>query len=45
MKAKTGETPGAGSYKCDNCGTEVTLGSGDTMPPCPSCNNTSFNKQ
>ena len=39
---KTGEKPGSGSYNCTNCGTEVTLGKYDKMPPCPKCNNTEF---
>lgn len=44
MKATTGEKPGSGTYKCDNCGTEVHLDGDDKMPPCPSCNNTTFTK-
>lgn len=39
---KTGEKPGSGSYNCTNCGTEVSLGKYDKMPPCPKCNNTEF---
>lgn len=39
---KTGEKPGSGSYNCTNCGTEVSLGKNDKMPPCPKCNNTEF---
>ena len=41
----TGQKPGSGSYVCTNCGTEVSLGSGDKMPPCPKCTNTSFKKE
>ncbi|MEG1305032.1 MAG: hypothetical protein RSD19_05555, partial [Oscillospiraceae bacterium] len=44
MSISTGENPGAGTYKCTNCGTEITLGSGDKCPPCPKCNNTTFKK-
>ncbi len=44
MTAKTGQEPGKGTYKCTNCGTEVNLGNGDTMPPCPKCSNTTFDK-
>ena len=45
MRATTGEKPGEGTYKCTNCGTEITLDdSGDKMPPCPKCNNTTFSK-
>ncbi len=40
----TGEKPGAGSYSCTNCGTDVQLGGSDKMPPCPKCNNSSFTK-
>jgi len=41
----TGEKPGKGTYKCTNCGTTVTLDdNSDTLPPCPKCNNTQFNK-
>ena len=40
----TGEKPGKGVYSCTNCGTDVTLDNGDKMPPCPKCNNTSFEK-
>ena len=42
---KTGEKPGRGSYNCTNCGTEVSLGQYDKMPPCPKCNNTEFSCQ
>ncbi|NLW69715.1 MAG: zinc ribbon-containing protein [Eubacteriaceae bacterium] len=43
--AKTGEQPGAGKYKCDNCGQIINLDSDtDRMPPCPNCNNTTFKK-
>lgn len=44
MKATTGEKPGSGEYKCTNCGTEINLNGGDKCPPCPRCNNTTFNK-
>jgi len=41
----TGEKPGIGTYKCTNCGTTVTLNDqSDTLPPCPSCDNTEFVK-
>ncbi len=39
---KTGEKPGSGTYSCTKCHTKVSLGSGDKMPPCPSCSNDSF---
>lgn len=41
---KTGEKPGYGEYSCTYCGTDVSLGTGDKMPPCPKCNNNEFNK-
>ena len=41
----TGEKPGVGTYECTNCGTTVTLDDpDDTLPPCPKCNNTEFEK-
>ncbi|TLS36669.1 zinc ribbon-containing protein [Pseudalkalibacillus caeni] len=37
--------PGKGTYKCKNCGTEVTLDDqGDQLPPCPSCGNKYFDE-
>lgn len=41
----TGEKPGVGTFKCTNCGTIVRLDDpDDTLPPCPKCNNTEFEK-
>jgi len=41
----TGEKPGKGTYKCRKCGSTVTLDDdSDTLPPCPSCNGTEFDK-
>ncbi|MFX0141397.1 MAG: hypothetical protein ACFFDN_47605 [Candidatus Hodarchaeota archaeon] len=41
----TGEKPGVGTYECTNCGTRVTLDDpDDTLPPCPSCDKTDFEK-
>lgn len=41
----TGEKPGKGVYKCSKCGKEINLNeSSDTLPPCPVCNNTKWNK-
>ncbi len=41
----TGEKPGKGTYKCTNCGQIVVLDdSTDTLPPCPKCSGTDFNK-
>ena len=42
---KTGEKPKKGTYKCNNCGTLITLDDDtDTMPPCPKCNGTEFTR-
>ena len=42
---RTGEKPGKGTYKCRKCGTTVTLDDDtDTLPPCPKCNGTEFDK-
>lgn len=40
----TGEKPGKGTYRCLNCGEIIHLDDGDTMPPCPVCNYTEFEK-
>lgn len=41
----TGEKPGVGTYKCRKCGTTVRLDDpDDTLPPCPKCNGTEFDK-
>jgi hypothetical protein len=29
----------AGTYKCTNCGYELSVGSTKNLPPCPSCHN------
>ena len=40
----TGEKPGIGDYECTNCGQIVHLDDNtDTLPPCPRCENTSYN--
>ena len=42
---KTGEKPGKGTYRCTKCSTTVTLDDDDdTLPPCPKCDNTEFDK-
>ncbi len=41
----TGQKPGKGTYKCRNCGRTVTLDDDtDTLPPCPGCAGTEFDK-
>lgn len=42
---KTGEKPGKGLYLCITCGQSVRLDDDtDTMPPCPKCDGTNFEK-
>lgn len=42
---RTGEKPGKGTYKCTKCGEIIRLDDdSDTLPPCPRCNNTYWNK-
>jgi DNA-directed RNA polymerase subunit RPC12/RpoP len=42
----TGEKPGKGTYVCKRCKTIVTLDDdNDTLPPCPRCDNTEFDKK
>lgn len=41
----TGEKPGKGTYKCVACGQIVVLDDNtDTLPPCPSCEKTTYYK-
>ena len=43
---KTGEKPGKGTYQCIHCGQLVRLDDNtDTLPPCPSCNHTTYKKR
>lgn len=45
MAPTTGEKPGVGTYKCNNCGQLVTLDDkDDTLPPCPTCGGTEFSR-
>jgi hypothetical protein len=34
-----GSDVSAGTYKCRNCGYELQVGSTESLPPCPSCQN------
>jgi hypothetical protein len=34
-----GSDVSAGTYKCTNCGNELSVGSTNSLPPCPSCGN------
>jgi len=38
----TGSDVRAGTYKCTNCGYELTVQSVESLPPCPSCGNNSW---
>ncbi|MEW5944516.1 MAG: hypothetical protein AB1710_11830 [Pseudomonadota bacterium] len=39
----TGEKPGEGIYRCDNCGQVVVLDDDiDSLPPCPRCSETEY---
>jgi predicted nucleic acid-binding Zn-ribbon protein len=37
-----GSDVSAGTYKCTQCGYELSVGSVQSLPPCPSCSNGSF---
>jgi len=42
---RTGEKPGKGQYQCTKCGYIIRLDDdSDTLPPCPECDNTTWNK-
>jgi predicted nucleic acid-binding Zn-ribbon protein len=34
-----GSDASAGTYRCTNCGNTIDVGSTQSLPPCPSCNN------
>lgn len=34
-----GSDVSAGTYRCTNCGNEITMGSQKSIPPCPECSN------
>ncbi len=38
----TGSDVSAGTYRCANCGNEITTSSVGSLPPCPSCDNNSW---
>jgi len=41
----TGEKPGRGTYKCLNCGQLIHLDQdSDTLPPCPNCDKTNWQR-
>ena len=42
---RTGEKPGKGTYVCTICGKVIVLNDdSDTLPPCPQCHATSWEK-
>lgn len=41
----TGEKPGIGTYECKACGELVRLDDNtDTLPPCPRCHKTEYQR-
>ena len=34
-----GSDVSSGTYRCTNCGNEITMSSQSSIPPCQSCNN------
>lgn len=45
VKYNTGEIPGIGKYQCTNCDQIIKLDdSTDTLPPCPKCDGTEWEK-
>lgn len=36
--APVGSDVSAGTYRCTNCGNELTIRSVTSLPPCPECN-------
>jgi Zn finger protein HypA/HybF involved in hydrogenase expression len=38
----TGSDVSAGTYRCTECGNEITIGSAKSLPPCPQCSNSSW---
>ena len=39
----SGSDVSAGTYTCTNCGYSLDVGSVQSLPPCPSCSNGSWN--
>lgn len=39
----SGSDVSAGTYRCTQCSKEITTQSVSSLPPCPSCNNASWN--
>jgi len=37
-----GSDVSAGTYRCTNCGNSIDVSSTQSLPPCPSCNNSEW---
>lgn len=37
--APAGSDVSAGTYRCTNCGNQIDVGSTQSLPPCPNCQN------
>ena len=37
-----GSDVSAGTYKCTSCGYELQVGSTESLPPCPNCENARY---
>jgi rubrerythrin len=42
--ARTGETVNAGTYRCEQCGNDLTFTHTGHLPPCPVCAKTEFRR-
>jgi Zn finger protein HypA/HybF involved in hydrogenase expression len=38
----SGSDVSAGTYRCTNCGNEITTSSVSSLPPCPECSGSSW---
>jgi len=38
-----GSDVSAGAYRCTNCGSQIDVGSVESLPPCPKCGNGEWN--
>ena len=38
----SGSDVSAGTYRCTECGNEITTGSVKSLPPCPQCSNNAW---
>jgi len=39
---QSGSDVSAGTYRCTECGKEITTSSVESLPPCPQCSNSSW---